>query len=54
MQQDGTLTMIGERVNTLGSRKVKKLLLADDYDGVLEVAVNRSIVVRTCSMCVWP
>ncbi len=38
MQQDGTLTMIGERVNTLGSRKVKKLLLADDYDGVLEVA----------------
>ena len=38
MQQDGTLTMIGERVNTLGSRKVKKLLLADDYDGVVEVA----------------
>ncbi len=38
MQQDSTLTMIGERVNTLGSRKVKKLLLADDYDGVLEVA----------------
>ena len=38
LQQDGTLTMIGERVNTLGSRKVKKLLLNDDYDGVLEVA----------------
>ena len=31
-------TMIGERVNTQGSRKVKRLLLADDYDGVLEVA----------------
>ncbi|HEV3052760.1 MAG TPA: methionine synthase [Longimicrobium sp.] len=31
-------TMIGERVNAQGSRKVKRLLLADDYDGVLEVA----------------
>jgi len=30
-------TMIGERVNAQGSRKVKRLLLADDYDGVLEV-----------------
>jgi 5-methyltetrahydrofolate--homocysteine methyltransferase len=38
IRQDGTLTLIGERVNTLGSRKVKKLLLNDDYDGVLEVA----------------
>ena len=38
IHQDGTLTLIGERVNTLGSRKVKKLLLADDYDGVVEVA----------------
>ncbi len=38
LQQPGTLTMIGERVNTLGSRKVKRLLLNDDYDGVLEVA----------------
>ncbi|MBK9710994.1 MAG: methionine synthase [Kouleothrix sp.] len=38
LRQDVTLTMIGERVNSLGSRKVKKLLLADDYDGVLEVA----------------
>lgn len=38
LRQDGTLTIIGERVNTLGSRKVKRLLLNDDYDGVLEVA----------------
>jgi 5-methyltetrahydrofolate--homocysteine methyltransferase len=38
IRQDGTLTLIGERVNTLGSRKVKKLLLQDDYDGVTEVA----------------
>ena len=34
----GTPLMIGERVNTLGSRKVKRLLLDDDYDGVVEVA----------------
>jgi 5-methyltetrahydrofolate--homocysteine methyltransferase len=38
LRQEGTLTIIGERVNTLGSRKVKRLLLNDDYDGVLEVA----------------
>jgi 5-methyltetrahydrofolate--homocysteine methyltransferase len=38
LRQEGTLTMIGERVSSLGSRKVKRLLLADDYDGVLEVA----------------
>jgi 5-methyltetrahydrofolate--homocysteine methyltransferase len=31
-------TMIGERVNAQGSRKVKRLLLDDDYDGVLGVA----------------
>jgi 5-methyltetrahydrofolate--homocysteine methyltransferase len=38
LRQDLTLMMIGERVNTLGSRMVKRLLLKDDYDGVLEVA----------------
>src|SRR5690606_34916926 len=31
-------TLIGERVNAQGSRKVKRLLLAEDYDGILEVA----------------
>ncbi|MDB4948369.1 MAG: metH [Gemmatimonadetes bacterium] len=35
-------TMIGERVNAQGSRKVKRLLLADDYDGVLEVARDQT------------
>lgn len=38
LRQEGTLTLIGERVNTLGSRKVKRLLLSDNYDGVVEVA----------------
>lgn len=31
-------TLIGERVNAQGSRKVKELLLASDYDGILQVA----------------
>jgi 5-methyltetrahydrofolate--homocysteine methyltransferase len=30
--------VVGERVNTQGSRKVKELLLADDYEGVLRIA----------------
>jgi 5-methyltetrahydrofolate--homocysteine methyltransferase len=29
---------VGERVNAQGSRKVKRLLLADDYDSILDVA----------------
>ena len=30
--------IVGERVNSQGSRKVKELLLADDYAGLLEIA----------------
>ncbi len=30
--------LIGERVNSQGSRKVKRLLLADDYEGIADVA----------------
>jgi 5-methyltetrahydrofolate--homocysteine methyltransferase len=36
--QEPRPTMIGERVNSQGSRKVKRHLLEDDYDGVLDVA----------------
>ena len=36
--QDPKPLLIGERVNAQGSRKVKRLLLADDYEGILEVA----------------
>ncbi|HEX7089351.1 MAG TPA: homocysteine S-methyltransferase family protein [Longimicrobiales bacterium] len=36
--QDPAPTLVGERVNAQGSRRVKRLLLADDYDGVLQVA----------------
>jgi 5-methyltetrahydrofolate--homocysteine methyltransferase len=40
--QEPAPTMIGERVNAQGSRKVKRLLLADDYDGVLAVARDQT------------
>ena len=30
--------IIGERINTQGSRKAKRLVLADDYDGLLDLA----------------
>lgn len=36
--QEPRPTLIGERVNAQGSRKVKRLLLEDDLDGVVEVA----------------
>jgi 5-methyltetrahydrofolate--homocysteine methyltransferase len=38
LRQDPTPLIVGERVNTLGSRKVKRLALADDYDGMIVVA----------------
>ncbi len=38
LSQKPGLTMIGERLNSTGSRKVKKLLLRDDYDSLLSVA----------------
>lgn len=35
--QDPAPTLVGERVNAQGSRKVKRLLLEDDYDGTVQV-----------------
>ena len=34
-------TIVGERVNSQGSRKAKELLLADDYDGILQIAEDQ-------------
>ena len=42
MHQDPAPLLVGERVNSQGSRKVKRLLLADDYDGILDVAREQS------------
>lgn len=38
LKQEPAPLIVGERVNSLGSRKVKKLLLADDYEGILALA----------------
>src|SRR5689334_36543 len=39
--QEPAPTMVGERVNSQGSRKAKELLLADDYDGLVQVAEDQ-------------
>jgi 5-methyltetrahydrofolate--homocysteine methyltransferase len=39
--QDPRPTLVGERVNSQGSRKAKELLLADDYDGLLTIAEDQ-------------
>src|SRR6185503_641393 len=38
IHQDPPPLLVGERVNSQGSRKVKRLLLADDYEGIVDVA----------------
>ncbi|HVA58319.1 MAG TPA: methionine synthase [Gemmatimonadaceae bacterium] len=38
LEQQPPPLLIGERVNAQGSRKVKQLLLADDYEGIVQVA----------------
>ena len=38
MHQDPPPTLLGERLNAQGSRKFKRLLLEEDYDGILEIA----------------
>jgi len=38
LKQLPTPLIIGERINTQGSRKAKKLVLADDYDGLVDLA----------------
>jgi 5-methyltetrahydrofolate--homocysteine methyltransferase len=39
--QDPRPTLVGERVNSQGSRKAKELLLADNYDGLVVVAEDQ-------------
>src|SRR3954452_22527308 len=39
--QEPRPSLIGERVNSQGSRRAKKLLLADDYDGLVQVAEDQ-------------
>jgi len=39
--QEPRPTMVGERVNSQGSRKAKELLLTDDYDGLNQIAEDQ-------------
>ena len=41
MMQSPGPTLIGERVNSQGSRVVKRLLLEEDYDSIVEIAVGQ-------------
>jgi 5-methyltetrahydrofolate--homocysteine methyltransferase len=39
--QDPRPTLVGERVNSQGSRKAKEMLLGDDYEGLVRVAEDQ-------------
>jgi 5-methyltetrahydrofolate--homocysteine methyltransferase len=41
LAQSPAPTIVGERVNSQGSRKAKAMLLADDYDGLVQIAENQ-------------
>ncbi|MBV6521902.1 MAG: Methionine synthase [Gemmatimonadaceae bacterium] len=42
LRQDPAPLLVGERVNSQGSRQIKRLLLADDYEGILAVARDQA------------
>ena len=41
LAQDPRPTIVGERVNSQGSRRAKELLLSDDYDGLVQIAEDQ-------------
>src|SRR2546423_712499 len=41
LEQEPRPAMVGERVNSQGSRRAKELLLADDYDGLVQVGEDQ-------------
>jgi 5-methyltetrahydrofolate--homocysteine methyltransferase len=41
LAQEPAPTIVGERVNSQGSRRAKRMLLADDYDGLLQIAESQ-------------
>ena len=47
-------TMVGERVNSQGSRKAKEPLLADDYDGLVQIAEDQVTGgAHVLDLCAW-
>ena len=41
MRQEPPPLIIGERLNTQGSRKAKEMVLKDDYDGLVRLAATQ-------------
>src|SRR3954454_23378535 len=41
LAQEPAAALVGERVNSQGSRRAKELLLADDYAGLVQVAEDQ-------------
>ena len=41
MRQEPPPLIIGERLNTQGSRKAKEMVLKDDYDGLVRLATTQ-------------
>src|SRR5919204_1073399 len=41
LAQEPAPTLVGERVNAQGSRRAKELLLAEDYDGLVQIAEDQ-------------
>lgn len=41
LRQDPRPMIIGERINTQGSRKAKELVLANNFDGLIDLARNQ-------------
>jgi 5-methyltetrahydrofolate--homocysteine methyltransferase len=41
LAQEPRPTIVGERVNSQGSRRAKRMLLEDDYDGLLQIAEDQ-------------
>lgn len=42
LRQEPPPHLIGERINTQGSKAAKQLLLADDYDGIVQIARDQA------------
>jgi 5-methyltetrahydrofolate--homocysteine methyltransferase len=49
-RQDNSILIVGERMNASGSRAFKKLLEAEDWDGIVSSRASRcATTARTCS-----
>ncbi|XHC25180.1 homocysteine S-methyltransferase family protein [Phycisphaerales bacterium ac7] len=49
-RQDQSFLIVGERMNASGSRKFKRLLEEEDWDGMMSLCASRCASARTCSM----